>query len=57
MTNDELKNKIEQVSATMGLDFEDEELTEFEKEALLHYVQGNIGEEELISIFKKGQTK
>jgi hypothetical protein len=56
MTDDDLRKTIEQVSASMGMDFEDSELNEEEKEALLSYIHGSISKEELISIFG-GMTK
>lgn len=51
MTKEELKEKINEVSATIGLDLEDRELTDKEKEALLNFIYGNITKEEFIKVY------
>lgn len=47
MTEEEIRTKIKQVSATIGMDTEDRELTEDEQDALLQYIYGNISKKEL----------
>ena len=50
---DELSKVVEQVSASMGLDTNDRELSLNEKEALIAFVKDEIDINELISVFKK----
>lgn len=56
MSEEELGKIIEQISATMGMDIDDEELSEAEKQALLEYYRGKVTKEELIEVFK-GKAK
>ena len=48
---DELSKVVEQVSASMGLDTNDRELSLNEKEALIAFVKDAIDINELISVF------
>lgn len=50
---DELSKVVEQVSASMGLDTNDRELSSNEKEALIAFVKNEMDINELISVFKK----
>ncbi|MEF2690670.1 MAG: hypothetical protein U0N10_04660 [Bacilli bacterium] len=54
---DELSKVVEQVSASMGLDTNDRELSLNEKEALIAFVKDEIDINELISIFKKEKKR
>ena len=54
-TEESIQKSIEQVSASMGLDFEDEELTESQKGALLQYYNGLLSKEELERAFGGNQ--
>mgnify|MGYP004450957823 FL=1 len=54
---DELSKVIEQVSASMGLDTNDRELSLNEKEALIAFVKDEIDINELISVFKKEKKR
>jgi len=56
MDNDELMDKIEQISATIGMDIEDEELKENEKKALLNLACGKITLEEYYDEYR-GKNK
>ena len=42
MSEEEIKNKIKQISASIGLDFDDNELSNNEKDALLDYALKKI---------------
>ena len=48
MMEDELRKKIEEISASIGLDFEDENLSDEEKNALFRYALKEIDKEEFI---------
>ena len=50
---DELSKVVEQVSASMGLDTNDRELSSNEKEALIAFVKDEIDINGLIGVFKK----
>lgn len=52
MSDEEIREKIEQISATIGLDFEDEVLSDDEKDALLKYAFGEISRDELIEMYE-----
>jgi len=54
---DELSKVVEQVSASMGLDTNDRELSLNEKEALIAFVKDEIDINELISVFKKEKKR
>ena len=49
----EIKNKIEQISASIGLDFDDNELSNNEKDALLDYALKKITEKEYVQSYKE----
>lgn len=52
MSEEEIKEKIEQLSASIGLDFEDEALSDYEKDALLKYAYGEINRDELVKMYE-----
>ena len=54
---DELSKVVEQVSASMGLDTNDRELSLNEKEAWIAFVKDEIDINELISVFKKEKKR
>ena len=53
MMEDELRKKIEEISASIGLDFEDENLSDEEKNALFRYAFKEIDKEEYIRLCGK----
>ena len=53
MMEDELRKKIEEISASIGLDFEDENLSDEEKNALFRYALKEIDKEEYIRLCGK----
>lgn len=53
MSEEEIKNKIEKISASIGLDFDDNELSNKEKDALLDYALKKITEKEYVQSYKE----
>ena len=53
MMEDELRKKIEEISASIGLECEDENLSDEEKNALFRYALKEIDKEEYIRLCGK----